>query len=294
MEDDELLRDLLKRKLEKEGYDILAVSDGEEGLKVVKDYQPDLLLLDVLMPKVDGFEVLKRLKEDKALSSIPTMIISNSGQPVEIKKALEMGVVDYIVKADFDPEEVVQKVQKFFFGSEPEKKDGRKIDIEEYDSSTESTNDNGNSEHSESENKEEISEKKARKTEGEKVKILLVEDDDFLRNICQKKLEKEGFNVSIAEDGNEALKKVMENDFHLILLDIILPGQNGFDVLEKIKSNPSKSSIPVVMLTNLGQRSEIEKGLKLGAEDYIIKAHFTVGEIVAKVKEILERKSIAF
>ncbi len=135
--------------------------------------------------------------------------------------------------------------------------------------------------------------KKAEKLNVSNIKILLVEDDEFLRNICETKLKKEGFNVSIATSGNEALKKIIEEDPpQLILLDIILPKISGFEILKFIKNDPIKSSILVVVLSNLGQAEEIKKGLDLGAEDYIIKAHFTVGEIVEKVKNVLKEKNI--
>lgn len=124
------------------------------------------------------------------------------------------------------------------------------------------------------------------------IKILLVEDDEFLRNICKMKLEKEGFNVSVAVTGGEALKKITEDNPQAVLLDVIIPEIDGFEVLKRVKKDPSKSSIPVIMLTNLGQADEIEKGLNLGAEDYIIKAHFTIGEIIERVKDILKKKNI--
>ncbi len=119
-----------------------------------------------------------------------------------------------------------------------------------------------------------------------------MEDDNFLRKICKTKLKREGFDVSSAVNGKEALEKIMTEDPQIVLLDIILPTMDGFEVLKRVKENSSKSSIPIIMLTNLGQESEIEKGFELGAEDYIIKAHLTVGEIIEKVKEILKKKNI--
>ncbi|NOQ68252.1 response regulator [Patescibacteria group bacterium] len=284
MEDEKILQDLLKKKLEKEGYDVLAVDDGEEGLKVVGNYMPDLLLLDIMMPKVDGFEVLEKMKKDKILSSIPVMIMSNSGQPVEIKRAISLGIVDYIVKVDFDPDEVVKMVKKFFTDSNYAriKKNSDVADVNKKEKEEEE-------EEEEEVIGEEVIEKEKNKTGA---RVLLVEDDDFLRKICRTKMEREGFNVSVAINGKEALKKIIEGDPQIVLLDIILPIMDGFEVLKRVKEDPSKSSVPIIMLTNLGQESEIEKGFKLGAEDYIVKAHLTVGEIIEKVKEILKKKNI--
>ncbi len=268
MEDEEILKNLLKKKLEISGYEVLAADNGKEGMDLLEGgYIPDLILLDIIMPIKDGFEVLENLRDNKKLSSIPVIIISNSGQPVEIKKVKEFGVIDYLIKADFDPEDVLRKVGNFFDNHQKivEKKSGTTIEEEEEEVETEATNGNG-------------------------LKIVLAEDDDFLRDICETKLKKEGFSVSAACNGVEALAKIKEETPNIILLDIIMPEMDGFEVLKKIKEIPEKASIPVIMLTNLGQASEIEKGFALGAEDYIIKAHFTVGEIIEKVREIIEKK----
>ncbi|MBW6441233.1 response regulator [Patescibacteria group bacterium] len=122
--------------------------------------------------------------------------------------------------------------------------------------------------------------------------ILLVEDDEFLRDICEIKLKKEGFNVTTSADGLDAFKKIKDLKPQLVLLDVILPGMDGFDVLKKSKADEETASIPIIMLTNLGQNDEVQKGFDYGAEDYIIKAHFTVGEIVEKVRLIIKRKKI--
>jgi DNA-binding response OmpR family regulator len=118
-------------------------------------------------------------------------------------------------------------------------------------------------------------------------KILIVEDDRFLRELIARKLKNEGYEVLEAIDGEEGLKRVKEEKPDLILLDLILPGIDGFEVLAKAKEDPTTAQIPVIILSNLGQREEIERGLKLGAIDYLIKAHFTPGEIIEKIKNIL-------
>jgi DNA-binding response OmpR family regulator len=118
-------------------------------------------------------------------------------------------------------------------------------------------------------------------------KILIVEDDKFLRELIVQKLLKEGYETSEAVDGEEGIKKVKEEKPDLVLLDLILPGIDGFEVLSKKKEDPNLARIPVIVLSNLGQKEDVERGLKLGAVDYLIKAHFTPGEIIEKVKNSL-------
>ncbi|MBM3257940.1 MAG: response regulator [Candidatus Nealsonbacteria bacterium] len=112
MEDEELILNLLERKLIKEGYELLVARNGEEGLKLIKEKKPDLLLLDIIMPIKGGFEVLEEMQKDDNLKDIPIIIISNSGQPVEIDKAQKLGAKDWLIKTDFDPQEVIDKIKK--------------------------------------------------------------------------------------------------------------------------------------------------------------------------------------
>ncbi|MFC1789458.1 PleD family two-component system response regulator [Patescibacteria group bacterium] len=118
-------------------------------------------------------------------------------------------------------------------------------------------------------------------------RILIVEDDKFLRDLISQKLIKEGYDIEQAVDGEEGIKKAKEIKPALVLLDLILPGIDGFEVLTKIKEDPATNQVPVIILSNLGQREDVEKGLKLGAADYLVKAHFTPGEIIAKMKKIM-------
>ena len=118
-------------------------------------------------------------------------------------------------------------------------------------------------------------------------KILVIEDDKFLRELIVQKLLKEGYEIAEAVDGEDGIKKVTEDNPDLILLDIILPGIDGFEVLKKIKEDKKVQHIPVVILSNLGQQDDIDKGIKLGAKDYLIKAEFTPAEIIEKVKGAL-------
>jgi len=118
--------------------------------------------------------------------------------------------------------------------------------------------------------------------------ILIIEDDRFLRELIAKKLIKEDFNISEAIDGEEGIKKIKGEKPDLVLLDLILPGIDGFEVLSKMREDSSITRIPVIILSNLGQREDVERGLKLGAVDYLIKAHFTPGEIIEKIKLILK------
>jgi DNA-binding response OmpR family regulator len=120
-------------------------------------------------------------------------------------------------------------------------------------------------------------------------KILLVEDDSFLQELAAKKISQAGYDIQVASTGEEGIEKIKEGDLDLIVLDIMLPGIGGFEILQKIRNHEDNSikNTPVVMLSNLGQDEEVNKAKKLGANDYMIKAHFTPSDIVKKLREYL-------
>lgn len=122
----------------------------------------------------------------------------------------------------------------------------------------------------------------------EKIFVLIVEDDVFLADIYKKKFEMEGFKVVVSENGEKALSDIKKKSPDVVLLDILLPKLDGFAVLERLKADKETSSAPVILLTNLGQKDDVEKGLEMGAVDYLIKAHFKPSEVVDKVKKVLK------
>ncbi len=124
-----------------------------------------------------------------------------------------------------------------------------------------------------------------------KIKILLVEDDSFLLNMYATKFEIENFEVVVAEDGEKGFRMASTENPDIILLDIMLPKMDGFDVLKQIKNNQETANIPVILLTNLSQKDDIDKGLDMGAIDFLIKAHFMPSEVVEKIKKILKNKN---
>ncbi|MFA5392112.1 MAG: response regulator [Candidatus Paceibacterota bacterium] len=127
----------------------------------------------------------------------------------------------------------------------------------------------------------------------EKPTVLLVEDDPFLSSILQLKLDKENFKTIRAADGEEALNILIEQGIKpdAILLDLILPKKNGFEVLETIRQDPTLEKLPVIIISNLGQPSDIDRGKALGVIDYFVKAKLSVDELVNKVKEEIVKKT---
>lgn len=112
IEDDDIVMNILVRRLEKAGYLVETANDGKKGILLIQKKKPDLVILDMFLPVLDGFGVLEELKKSGLLPDLPVLVISNSGQPVEIERILQMGVRDYLVKLNFNPGEVLEKVRR--------------------------------------------------------------------------------------------------------------------------------------------------------------------------------------
>ncbi|TSC72138.1 MAG: putative OmpR family two-component system response regulator [Parcubacteria group bacterium Gr01-1014_70] len=124
----------------------------------------------------------------------------------------------------------------------------------------------------------------------EKNVVLIVDDDEFLLEMYALKFKEEGFGVEIAESGREALEKMDAIKPDIVLLDVVLPEIDGFAVLQKMRDQKKTDMPLVIMLTNLGQKDDTERGMRLGADDYVVKAHFTPSEVVEKVKKLLAKR----
>lgn len=112
VEDDSFLAGMYTTKLSLEGFEVLQEADGTAGFELIKDKKPDLVLLDIILPKMDGFEILKALKADKDLANIPVILLTNLGKKEEVDKGISLGAVDYLIKAHFVPSEVIEKIRK--------------------------------------------------------------------------------------------------------------------------------------------------------------------------------------
>jgi len=120
--------------------------------------------------------------------------------------------------------------------------------------------------------------------------VLVAEDDSFLSRVLVDKLEKEHFRVMTAFDGEEAVQKVIEGDIDVIILDIIMPKKNGFDVIDIIKNNPKAKLIPIIVLSNLGQDSDVEMAKAKGVTDYFIKSNISLTSVIDKINEYVNKK----
>ncbi len=248
VEDDPALGEALLRKMEGAGFETTLAVDGGVALEKIKTMKPDLILLDIILPTLNGYEILEAKQKDPTTKEIPVIIISNSGQPVEISRTLSLGAKDYVIKAELDIEDVLSKVKHYFDGKTTSQS-GKDI------------------------------------LKGKK--ILWVEDDAFLRDLVTRKLSSSECSLITVSSGEAALEMIGKEKPDVLLLDILLPGINGYDVLEKIKKEENTKNIPVILFSNFGQKTDAEKGIKLGASRFVLKAATSLDEIITVIQEVL-------
>jgi DNA-binding response OmpR family regulator len=279
VEDDSVLRDVLIAKLSKTGYIVSGAEDGEVAMDAMRKDKPDLILLDILMPKKDGMQVMEEINKDENLKGIPIIVVSNSGQPVEVERARSLGARDFLIKAVFEPNEVLEKVN-IILG----KQGIMQNQSGEGDSQKKESVPNIHTDNATQNNIKTIA------ADSKNIKILVVEDDKFLRELLVRKLYSEGFTVESAIDATGAFDILKRFTPSIILLDLILPGIDGFEILSRIKKDDSLAAVPVIILSNLGQKEDIERAMSLGAIDFMVKANFTLDEIVNKVRKVITGK----
>ena len=120
-------------------------------------------------------------------------------------------------------------------------------------------------------------------------KVLIAEDEEVLMNVLKDRFESEGWKVDVAKDGQEAIDAITKNSHDLLLLDLLMPKKDGFEVLREVRGNPEQKGLHIIVLSNLGGDEDIKKALELGANDYYVKTQHPMSEIVDKAKKYESR-----
>ena len=118
-------------------------------------------------------------------------------------------------------------------------------------------------------------------------KVLIIEDDGFLQNLEATKIIKSGYEVISAGTGEDAMKKIIEPGIDIIILDLLLPNFDGFEILKKIKETDTTKNIPVIVFSNLSENADIEKAVSLGATKFMVKSNFSLEELVDHIKQLV-------
>ncbi len=233
MEDEPSAVELLRRLLDRNGYTCLVASDGEAGVDLARTSEPDIILLDIGLPKLDGWDVLSALSDDDHLRAIPTIVVSVDDRT---RLSIEMGASDHLVKPV--KTEAVEEILQLY----SQKRSGS---------------------------------------------ILLVEDDVATARMYEKGLTQCGFNVIHAANGAEAIKRLDDGEFALVVTDLMMPEADGFEVIERISAIPVEKRPPVVVVTGATLAADQKKRIAKIVDSIQIKAGLTPRSLASRISELL-------
>jgi DNA-binding response OmpR family regulator len=249
-EEDAFLGNVINDIAKKEGYQTLLLKNAGAALDQMKVFSPSVVILDMELESTDAFKLLEKKQTDASISDIPVIIASPVGDVDEIRKAVDLKVKDYIVKSQFNAEELISKLKSIL-------------------------NTGG----------KEVGSSNLLKGK----KVMWVEDDQFLSDLIARKLTQHNCKLIFSKTGEEALDMLSKERPDIILLDLLLPGISGLDVLQNIKSNENLKNIPVIILSNFTQNHEIEKTKAMGAERFLTKATVVLDDIIREMQDVLAK-----
>lgn len=265
IEDNKIFKEMLVRKLEENGFSTVTI-EGKVLPEEIKKAKPNLLLIDIVSSKGRGAELVKKLRQNAETSDVPIIAIAKMEGSVIVDHARELGVRDAIDKVIFDPNDLLKKVKKAL------KVPTTKIQEVARGRSSVSTD-----------------RAPKQKPSGKKGKILLIEGDSFMREFFARALRDVGFEVDEAPDAETGFDILYKKIPEVILLDLLLPGKSGFEFLEEVKQKKPYRHIPVIVVSNLGSKGDIDRATDLGASDFLVKANSTIDEIISKSKKFVKK-----
>jgi PAS domain S-box-containing protein len=236
IDDDPTARDLMERFLTREGFHPVTAEGGEQGLQLARESRPDVITLDVMMPKMDGWAVLQELKNDPELRGVPVIMVTI----VDDKNlGYTLGADDYMTKP-VDREQLAAVLQKYRCKNPP-------------------------------------------------CRLLLVEDDETTRGMMRSMLERDGWGVTEAADGEEGLARLGEPLPHVILLDLMMPQMDGFEFIARLRHEERTRNVPVVVITAKELTAE-DRGLLNGSVQRVLsKGQFTMEDLLRQVRGLVAR-----
>jgi PAS domain S-box-containing protein len=235
IDDDPMVHHLLRKKTDKLGYQMITATNGQEGLRLAHQYHPSAILLDIVMPEMDGWDVLSVLKNDPELTNIPVTMLSL----LEDKTlGYSLGATDYLVKP-INHHRLMAVLNKYHLDAQTS------------------------------------------------APVMVVEDDNSIREMMGRILKNAGWQVDLAENGCIALEHLQQNLPALILLDLMMPEMDGFEFVSKLRQEPSYADIPVVVLTAKDITTEDRQRLHSGVETIFQKGAYSQEKLLTEIEHVL-------
>lgn len=262
VEDDSMISEIYQRKFESAGFEVMVAVTGKEVLIKAAKEKFDLILLDLVLPEMGGMDVLKEIKQSgKYDQTMKVVIFSNLNDKSEQDKAFALGADGFIPKSQFGPSQLIEEVKRILGNFAASEKNEEK------------RQNGGNL---------------AAQTADRKKKILLIEDEEVFAEMFGKRLEDEGYAVTVIKNGNLGLKEAITGAYNLIITDMVLPAMSGDEIIVGLKREDATRNVPIIVLSASLDDEDLKKVKSIGANEYFVKTRITPSDLAAKVKEILK------
>lgn len=257
VEDDPMIAEIYIRKFESAGFDVTNAVTGKEVLKYAATGKFDLILLDIVLPEMSGLEVLKVLRNGEYDKDLKIIMLSNLSKTEHEAEARKNGANDFIGKTEYNPTELVIEIQRRLNEYAEQDKNKKRLngDISDID------------------------------LVGKK--ILFIEDEDIFLEMFGKKLENEGYLVEYAKNGAWGSKLAAENDYDLIITDMVMPAMGGEEIIKRIKLDESKKNIPIIVLSASLLEDDIQPVRDLGISEFYEKTRLVPSDLARRIGELL-------
>lgn len=263
VEDEPMISEIYQKKFSESGYEIIAADSGEQALNLINKDKVDLILLDLIMPKMDGFEVIKNIRAGSYNKDVKIIVFSNLSQKENQEKAMKLGANGFIVKSDYTPSALVKEVTRILNQYHEEKKNDQRQEKNKTNNITVDT--------------------------ATAKRVLLIEDEDIFIEMFGKKLTQDGYIVESANNGVWGLKEALKKKFDIFIIDMTMPAMSGNEIVEKLKMDDKTKNIPIIILTASVEEQEKKKMLELGVNAFFIKTQLIPSELSRKVTQLLKQ-----
>jgi two-component system, OmpR family, alkaline phosphatase synthesis response regulator PhoP len=260
VEDDPMISEIYSKKFSDVGFDVSAVTSGEQVLDLALAEKVDVILLDLIMPKMDGFEVIRKLRDGMYDPNIKIIVTSNLSSHEDQDKAMKLGANGFVAKSDYSPSELVIQVKRLINQFSEQKKNEAKL--------------NGS-----------VS---ASVPRGGKKRILMIEDEEIIIDMFGEKLKQDGYDVVFARNGAWGVKEPLKEKFDLYIIDMMMPAMTGEEMVTRLKMEEETKNVPTIMLSASVEEQYVKKMEELGISAFFGKTQITPSELSNRVAELLK------
>jgi len=263
VEDDPMISEIYQKKFLDSGFEVFMATTGEQALNIAKEEKIDVVMTDLIMPKMDGLGVIENLRNGEYDPNIRIIVTSNLSQREDREKALQLGANGFVAKSDYSPSDLVKEIQRLLNQYQQQGVNEIKIQAQAAAAGEDKS----------------INKKK----------ILMIEDEEIFIDMFGEKLRQDNFVVDSARNGAWGFKEAMKGDYDLFIIDMVMPAMTGDEIVAKLKMEDKTKDIPIIVLSASVDDDVANKVKDMGIQEFYVKTKITPSELSSKIEEILSK-----